>query len=84
MVKLEYFGPSKDFTLKESESVKSISTLIDLYQYLGRSYSTDFEQYVQENCGITLNFEYIDQESPEKIRFEEDDEICIIPPVSSG
>ncbi len=85
MITIEYFGPSKDFTSKESEKLDSITTLKDLYNHFVENYSVEFQKYVEENCGITLNYEYIEERNhPEEIQFEQGDEICIIPPVSSG
>lgn len=85
MITIEYFGPSKDFTSKESEKIDSITTLKDLYNHFVESYSLEFQKYVEENCGITLNYEYIEERNhPEEIRIVQGDEICIIPPVSSG
>lgn len=82
MITIEYFGPSKDFTKKTSEQVSDIITLQNLYDHLTLTYSREFQSYVQQNCGITLNYEYIDRN--QDIRFKDGDEICIIPPVSSG
>ncbi|CCH41599.1 hypothetical protein BN7_1140 [Wickerhamomyces ciferrii] len=81
MVTIEYFGPSKDFTNKSIESIQ-ITSLLQLYEYLEIQYTKEFSEYVKENCGITVDYEYIDKELG--VEFNEGDEICIIPPVSSG
>lgn len=83
MPQIEYFGPAKDFTNITTESLSNISSLSELYNHFSLKYSIEFKNFVEENCGITLNFEYIDKNNL-FMKFNEKDEICIIPPVSSG
>ncbi|ONH66597.1 Molybdopterin synthase sulfur carrier subunit [Cyberlindnera fabianii] len=84
MVSVRYYGPSADFTTKTEEKLTSIKTISALVQHFETEYSVNFADYVRNNCGICVNLEYIDLNEDSEMTLSEEDEVAIIPPVSSG
>lgn len=84
MVLVEYYGPSTSFTLgAKSETVDNVQCLDDLFQHWDRNFK-GLSEYVRQSCGLTVNLEYIDIELKDQIILDKNDEVAIIPPVSSG
>lgn len=80
-----YFASAATYTQKASERFPSPMTLADLFRRLEKSYPGIGEK-VLTSCLFTINLEYVDgnEDALRSTVIKEDDEVAIIPPVSSG
>ncbi|ESW97543.1 hypothetical protein HPODL_01640 [Ogataea parapolymorpha DL-1] len=92
-VAIEYFGPAKTYTngvAHERVELTEPATLNTLIQHVGRSYSSEFAQYIVSSCGVVVNEDYVETERigieffGKNIALQSGDVVGIIPPVSSG
>lgn len=77
---VEYYGPSTQYTRTKSERV-DVQSLDELFHDWERKYP-GFLEYVRTSCGVTVNLEYVD--IGQEHTLGEDDQVAVIPPVSSG
>lgn len=94
-ITVEYFGPAKTFTDENSRDIFSFSdatiSLNDILIRIGEKYSLEFTNYIIEACGLVLNEDYLEldrnmelQQFGKTLQLNNDDELIIVPPVSSG
>ncbi|GMM30464.1 hypothetical protein DAMA08_032090 [Martiniozyma asiatica (nom. inval.)] len=84
-VTLMYYGPATDMTGINGEKIciSKDTTLVSILGGFSDCYSKEFFEFVTDNCNVTINDEYVDKDD-HSLTLQEGDEICIIPPVSSG
>ena len=94
-----YFASASSFTRKTSEFLPAPLECSKLFDVLEQRYA-GFKEKVLCSCLVTVNLEYVDvteeqgesnaesgnpsKSARNKYTIEEDDEVAIIPPVSSG
>ena len=86
--KILYFAAASSSTGKSEEVLPAPLPLATLFQTLEQRYPGMTAEVLKHSL-VTLNLEYVDVPTSEdsetsKIVIEEDDEVAIIPPVSSG
>ena len=81
-----YFGAASTYTGKASEYLPAAVPITDLFAQLENVYP-GITPKVLRTCLVSVNLEYVNvdvEEGEEEFVIEEGDEVCIIPPVSSG
>jgi molybdopterin converting factor small subunit len=84
---LLYFASASSYTGKDIETFSSPLPLSRLFDIL-ESHYPGMKHNVLSSCLVTVNLEYVDMSEKESkladIMITADDEVAIIPPVSSG
>lgn len=78
-----YFASAGTFTKKASETMDAPKSLSSLFPALEEQYP-GIRAKVLDSAAVTINLQYMDLERMEAITINADDEVAIIPPVSSG
>ncbi|KUJ22762.1 molybdopterin synthase small subunit CnxG [Mollisia scopiformis] len=80
-----YFASANSYTSKDSEFLPARLPLAKLFETLDEKYG-GMKAKVLESCLVTINLEYVDmpENGEDGVIINEDDEVAIIPPVSSG
>lgn len=85
-----YFASASSFTAKQYESFPAPLPLKNLFSILEERYK-GMQAKVLDSCLVTINLEYADMTTndngdmvSDEVVIKEDDEVAIIPPVSSG
>lgn len=86
--RLLYFASAASFARKSSDTFPAPLPLADLFGVLEKRYP-GMTEAVLNSCAVTVNLEYVDVEEDggkEKagVVINAEDEVAIIPPVSSG
>lgn len=81
-----YFASAGSYTKKDSETIKAPLPLKDLFALLEERYA-GIKQKVLESCMVTVNLDYVEipqENTGDTLVIGEGDEVCLLPPVSSG
>lgn len=78
-----YFASASAHTSKTAESLPAPLLLRELFSTLEARYP-GFNDRILTSCAVTINLEYVDLEDDGGRMIKENDEVGIIPPVSSG
>lgn len=95
-ISVEYFGPAKKYTRGRGADYFQFSQekvcLAEVFDRLACSEAIDenahFVDFIVKSCGIVVNEEYVDIDREgdvgKNVWLSDNDEVIIIPPVSSG
>lgn len=85
--RIRYFAAASSYTGKTSEYLPAVVPVTDLFAQLENVYP-GITAKVLRTCLVTVNLEYVDLDVEEggedEVVIRNGDEVCIIPPVSSG
>ena len=85
---LLYFAAASSFTRKQYDHFPAPLDVTDIFDVLEKRYP-GMKEKVLTSCAVTVNLEYVDLDEEagkgdQSLIIQENDEIGIIPPVSSG
>ncbi|KAF2151804.1 Molybdopterin synthase sulfur carrier subunit [Myriangium duriaei CBS 260.36] len=78
---LLFFASAQTCTRKASETLAAPMTVAELMENLEQRYPG--MQKILQSSALTINLDYVDDDSPSVV-INDGDEVAIIPPVSSG
>lgn len=78
-----YFASASTFTKKRDEKLPAPLPLSKLYETLEHKYP-GIEDKILSSSALTINLAYVDLKDNADLIIKPEDEVAIIPPVSSG
>ncbi|KAF2720679.1 hypothetical protein K431DRAFT_285588 [Polychaeton citri CBS 116435] len=81
--KLLYFAAARSFANADSDVFPAPQPLASLFAVLEAKYP-GIKERVLGSCAVTVNLDYVDVDEEGQLVIQDQDEVAIIPPVSSG